>query len=112
MQELIEKIRQFIKERDWEQFHSPKNLVMALNVEVAEIMEHLQWLTEEESRELPPEKLAELKDEIGDVFVYLIRLCDELDIDLLQAAAEKMTKNAKKYPVEQAKGNAKKYTEY
>jgi dCTP diphosphatase len=112
MQELIEKIRLFIKERDWEQFHSPKNLVMALNVEVAEIMEHFQWLTTEESRNLPQEKLAEVKDEIGDVFVYLIRLCDEMGIDPIKAANDKMLKNARKYPVEKAKGSAKKYTEY
>ena len=112
MQELIEKIRHFIRERDWEQFHSPKNLVMALNVEVAEIMEHFQWLTTQESRQLPPEKIEEVKDEIGDVFVYLIRLCDELGIDLLEAANDKMVKNAEKYPVDKARGNAKKYTEY
>jgi NTP pyrophosphatase (non-canonical NTP hydrolase) len=112
MQQLIEKIRQFIKERDWEQFHSPKNLVMALNVEVAEIMEHFMWLTTAESRQLPPEKMAKVKDEIGDVLVYLIRLCDELGIDPIQAAHDKMVKNAKKYPVEKAKGNARKYTEY
>ena len=112
MQELIEQIRHFIRERDWEQFHSPKNLIMALNVEVAEIMEHFQWLTTEESRKLPESKFAEVKDEIGDVFVYLIRLCDELGIDLVEAANSKMEKNAEKYPVEKAKGNAKKYNEY
>ena len=111
MQVLIERIRKFIRERDWEQFHSPKNLVMALSVEIAEIMEHFQWLTIEESRKLSPAKMAEVKDEIGDVLVYLIRLCDELGIDPIKAANDKMLKNAEKYPIEKAKGSAKKYTE-
>jgi len=111
MEDLIMKIRKFIQERDWEQFHSPKNLVMALSVEVSEIMEHFQWLTTEESRHLPEEKLNEVQDEIGDVFVYMIRLCDELGIDPFEAANKKMIKNAEKYPVEKSKGNAKKYTE-
>jgi len=112
MQELFEKIRKFIRERDWEQFHSPKNLIMALSVEISEIMEHFQWLTTEQSRNLSPEKKNEVKDEIGDVFVYLIRLCDELGIDPIKAANDKMVKNALKYPVEKAKGNMKKYTEF
>jgi len=111
VQELIENIRKFIWERDWEQFHSPKNLIMALSVEIAEIMEHFQWLTTEESRNLSPVKMAEVKDEIGDVLVYLIRLCDELGIDPIKAANDKMQKNAEKYPVDKSKGNAKKYTE-
>jgi len=110
MNELMEKIRQFIQERDWEQFHSPKNLSMALSIEAAEIMEHFQWKTTEESRDLDEETFSEVKDEIGDTFVYLLRLCDELNIDLLRAANNKMPKNATKYPVEKAKGNSKKYS--
>lgn len=112
MQELILLIRKFVQERDWEQFHSPKNLTMALSIEVSEIMEHFQWMTTEESRHLDQETLNEVKDEIGDTFVYLLQLCDKLNIDPIEAAKHKMIKNAKKYPVEKAKGNAKKYTEF
>ena len=111
LQGLIKRLRAFAGERDWEQFHSPKNLSMALSAEVAEIVEHFQWLTEEQSHELSPEKLATIKEEIGDVQIYLARLADKLDIDLLEAAQEKLDKNAAKYPIDKAKGNAKKYTE-
>ena len=110
MNDLMLKIRKFIQERDWEQFHSPKNLAMALSIEAAEIMENFQWKTTEESRELDEETFNEVKDEIGDTFVYLLRLCDELEIDPLEAATDKMKKNAEKYSVEKARGNAKKYT--
>jgi len=110
MKELMLKIRKFIQERDWEQFHSPKNLSMALSIEAGEIMEHFQWKTTEESKDLDEETLLEVKDEIGDVLVYLLRLCDELKIDPIEAASDKMLKNAEKYPVEKARGNAKKYT--
>ncbi|TSA26084.1 nucleotide pyrophosphohydrolase [bacterium] len=112
MYELMKQIREFVRERDWEQFHTPKNLAMALSIEIAEIMEHFQWKTAGESRQLDKETWHEVKDEIGDTFVYLLRLCDELGIDLLQAANDKMLKNAEKYPVGKAKGNAKKYTEF
>ena len=109
---IQQQIRKFVRDRDWEQFHSPKNLSMALSIETAEIMEHFQWKTTEESRCLDNETLNEVKDEIGDVMVYLLRLCDELDIDPLQAAKDKMKKNAEKYPVEKARGNAKKYNKF
>lgn len=112
MKDLMLQIRKFIQERDWEQFHSPKNLAMALSIEAAEIMEHFQWKTTDESRQLDEETFNEVKDEIGDTFVYLLRLCDELGIDPLQAAHDKMVKNAEKYPVEKARGNAKKYTKF
>ena len=112
MDELIKKIRAFNKERDWEQFHSPKNLAMALNVEVAEIAEHFQWLTENDSTNLPPEKLNEVKEEIGDVMIFLLNLSDKLEIDPIQAASEKLEKNKLKYPVEKVKGKSLKYTEY
>jgi len=112
MHELIKKIKQFRQERDWDQYHSPKNLVMALSVEVAELVEHFQWLTQAESRNLDAAKLAEVKDEIGDVMVYLTDLSDKLGIDPIEAAREKIAKNREKYPVEQVKGRADKYTEY
>jgi len=105
------RLRQFAKERDWDQFHSPKNLSMALSAEVAEIVEHFQWLTEEQSRSLPEEKLGEVETELADTLIYLVRLADKLDIDLLAAAKNKIDVNEQKYPVDKAKGNAKKYTE-
>src|SRR5215213_593024 len=97
-------ISAFIAERDWEQFHSPKNLVMSLSVEVAEIVEHFQWLTEEESKNLPPEKLAEVREEIGDVMIYLIELADKLGIDPVEAAKAKLEINNKKYPAALVRG--------
>ena len=111
MQKLIKKVRAFARDRDWEQFHSPKNLAMALSVEVAEVVEHFQWLTQEESNRLDPAKTSKIREEIGDVMIYLARLADRLGIDPVQAAEEKMRINAKKYPVEKAKGLAAKYTE-
>ena len=94
---LREVIKAFIEERDWEQFHSPKNLAMALSVEVSEIVEHFQWLTQEQSRNLPPEKLFEIREEIGDVMIYLTELSNKLNIDPVEAAVAKMEKNQKKY---------------
>jgi NTP pyrophosphatase (non-canonical NTP hydrolase) len=111
MQELIKKLRKFAKERDWEQFHSPKNLSMALAVEVAELIEHFQWLTEKQSRSLDQKTLAKVKEEIGDIQIYLARLADQLGIDPILAAKEKLRKNAEKYPIEKAKGRANKYTD-
>ena len=109
--DLAAKLRTFASERDWDQFHSPKNLVMALSVEVSELMEHFQWLTEEQSSALPPEKLQQVREEIGDVLIYLTRLADKLGVDMLEAAAEKLEVNRAKYPVEKVRGSAKKYTE-
>src|SRR5918995_7120681 len=90
LEDLRSAIGAFIQERDWEQFHSPKNLAMALSVEVAEIVEHFQWLTEEDSKNLPPGKLAEVREEIGDVMIYLTELADKLGIDPVEAAKEKV----------------------
>lgn len=112
MKELIKKIREFADSRDWEQFHSPKNLSMALIVEVSEILEHFQWKTEEESRNPDPQTKEKVKEEIGDVQIYLARLSDQLGIDPLSAASEKLKKNSEKYPVEKSKGKANKYTEF
>jgi dCTP diphosphatase len=110
--DLRSKLSTFIGERDWKQFHSPKNLAMALSVEVAEIVEHFQWLTEEQSRNLPPEKVARIREEIGDVMIYLTELADKLGIDPVEAAKEKVQINGQKYPAELVKGKASKYTEY
>jgi dCTP diphosphatase len=104
-------MREFAAERDWEQFHSPKNLSMALSVEVAELVENFQWLTEEQSRRLDPAAQASVRGEIADVLLYLIRLADQLGIDPLAAAQRKLVENAQKYPVDKSRGNRKKYTE-
>lgn len=111
MQDLIVELRDFSREREWERFHSPKNLVMALCVETAELMESFQWLTEEQSRSLSPDRLAKVKDEIGDVMIYLLNLSDKLGLDALGAAREKLAKNIAKYPAEVVRGRAVKYTE-
>ena len=112
MHELIKKIKKFRQERDWDQYHSPKNLVMALSVEVAELVEHFQWLTQEESRNLPDDKLDQVRDEIGDILIYLANLSEKLGIDPVQAAHDKIEKNQIKYPAEIVKGKHKKYREY
>lgn len=112
MNALRDTLRKFVAERDWDQFHSPKNLSMALSIEAAELMEHFQWLTEEQSKSLAPEKLAQVRDEMADVLVYLVRLADKLDVDLLAAAAQKIEKNALKYPAAQVRGSMKKYSDY
>jgi dCTP diphosphatase len=109
---MQERLREFAKERDWNQFHSPKNLVMALSVEASELLEHFQWLTEKESNSLDEEKRIEVAHEMADVLIYLIRLADKLDIDLEASVDKKMLLNAEKYPVERVKGSSKKYTAY
>ncbi len=111
MEDLRTAIAAFIAARDWEQFHSPKNLAMALSVEVSEIVEHFQWLTEEQSRNLPSEKLAKVREEIGAVTIYLTELAEKLGIDPVEAAKAKLEINARKYPAELVKGKASKYTE-
>lgn len=111
MEELAQKLKEFAAERDWDQFHSPKNLIMALSVEVGEIVEHFQWLTEEESYNLPPEKIEKIKEEIGDVMIYLAMLADKLGIDPVEAAWEKISTNEVKYPVEKVTGSSQKYSE-
>ena len=108
---LREQLRAFAAARDWGQFHSPKNLAIALSVEAGELLEHFQWLTEAQSRELAPRALAAVRDEIADVLLYLIRFCDELGIDPIAAAERKLVENDRKYPVDKARGNSTKYTE-
>ena len=110
MKDLQDAVRQFSVERDWEQFHSPKNLAIAVSVEAAELLEVFQWLTLEQSDRLPEENRVEAKDEIGDVMICLINLCNRLGINPIQAAAEKLEKVKLKYPVEKAKGMASKYS--
>lgn len=105
------RIRQFADERDWQQYHSPKNLAMALIVEAAELVEHFQWLTEAQSQTLAPEKLAQVSDELADIQIYLIRIADQLKVDLLEAVDKKIEKNAVKYPADKVRGSAKKYNE-
>jgi len=102
----------FAKDRDWEQFHSPKNLAMALSVEVAEIVEHFQWLNEEDTNTLTTEKRHAIAEEIADTQMYLLLLAEKLDVDIIQSVNQKITKNAEKYPIEKTKGSSKKYTEY
>lgn len=112
IEELIDKLRDFAEERDWGQFHSPKNLAMALTVEAAELLEQFQWLTEEQSSKLDQEQIARVEEEVADVFLYLLRLSDVLGLDLIGSARKKLATNAKKYPVEMVKGSSKKYNEY
>lgn len=112
IQQLAEHLRRFAAERDWEQFHSPKNLAMALSVEVAEIAEHFQWLTEPQSRDLEADKRDEVAQELADALIYLVRLADQLNIDLLEAAQRKLALNEAKYPAERVRGSAKKYSDY
>jgi NTP pyrophosphatase (non-canonical NTP hydrolase) len=111
LSQLRDALRQFAAARDWDQFHSPKNLAAALSVEAAELLEIFQWLTEEESRNLPPAELAKVRDEMADVLNYLVRLADKLDVNLLEAARDKVKRNAEKYPVEKSRGSARKYSE-
>jgi NTP pyrophosphatase (non-canonical NTP hydrolase) len=109
--QLRDALREFAAERDWDQFHSPKNLASALSVEASELLEIFQWLTEEQSRNLTPEQLAHAREELADVLNYLVRLADKLDVNLMDAAREKIAQNALKYPAEKARGSMKKYSE-
>jgi len=109
--QLRDALRAFAAARDWDQFHSPRNLATALAVEAAELLEPFQWLTDEQSRNLPPPTRAAVAEEIADVLLYLVRLADQLDIDLEQAAVGKIVRNAEKYPVEKAKGSSRKYSD-
>ncbi len=110
-QEAAEKLREFARKRDWEKFHSPKNLASALVVEAAELLEIFQWMKEEESRTPDERVLGEIREEIADIQIYLVRLCDVLGIDLSDAVKRKIEKNSEKYPVEKSRGNSKKYDE-
>lgn len=111
LESLRDQLRTFASDRDWDQFHSPKNLAAALAVETSELLEHFQWLTEAQSQQLPSEALNEVSAEVADMLLYLIRISDKLGIDLIAAAKAKIVLNAEKYPVEKARGSSRKYTE-
>jgi NTP pyrophosphatase (non-canonical NTP hydrolase) len=112
LEEITEKIRAFRDERDWAQFHNPKDMAMAISIEASELMEHFLWKTPEEVAARVAEKREEIEDEIADVAVYLVELADNLGIDLFKAMERKMEKNAAKYPAALVKGSSKKYNEY
>ncbi|KJU85127.1 NTP Pyrophosphohydrolase MazG-like protein [Candidatus Magnetobacterium bavaricum] len=112
IEDLRKELREFARQRDWEKFHTPKNLAMALSVEVAEVVEIFQWMKEQESTTLDESRLRHLKEEIGDVFIYLVNLADKFGIDPLEAAMEKLRRNREKYPADVVRGKAAKYTEY
>lgn len=112
LRELADRLRQFAEERDWEQFHSPKNLAMALVAEAGELAAEFQWMTEAQSHTPDAAQMARIRAEAADVLNYLVRLSDKLGIDLIAAAHEKMAENALRYPAEKVRGSSKKYTEY
>jgi NTP pyrophosphatase (non-canonical NTP hydrolase) len=112
LEQLRQRLAGFARERDWEQFHSPKNLSMALIAEAAELVEHFQWLSEEQSCNLPAEKLEEVRLELADIQIFLIRLADQLGVDLVRAAQEKTDINEKRFPVEKVKGVAGRGTDF
>ena len=111
MEDLIDKLRTFSKERDWDQFHSPKNLIMALSSEVGELSDIFQWMSEEQSKlnNIDPKSYELAKEELSDIFLYLLRLSDKLGIDLKEESKKKLKLNGEKYPVNLSKGNSVKY---
>lgn len=109
---LRDRLREFARERDWDQFHTPKNLSMALIAEAAELIEHFQWVDGAKSHQLEDRLRPAVEEEIADIFIYLVRIADKLNIDLYAAAERKIAINARKYPAEKVKGSSKKYTEY
>lgn len=112
IQQLKEKMEVFVNERDWKQFHTPKNISMSIAIEAAELMEIFQWCTQEESYEIVKREKKEVMDEVGDIFAYLLSFCTVNDIDLSEAFENKLRLSAEKYPIEKAKGNKTKSTKY
>jgi dCTP diphosphatase len=112
LKDLQQRMREFTQERDWDQFHTPKNLAMALTGEAAELQEIFQWLTPEQSAQLNAKQRAQVEEEVADVLLYLCRIADVLQIDLAASAYSKLKRNAEKYPAEQVRGSAAKYHEY
>ncbi|HHH46248.1 MAG TPA: nucleotide pyrophosphohydrolase [Thiotrichales bacterium] len=112
LEQLRRRLAEFARVRDWEQFHSPKNLAMALIAEAAELVEHFQWLTEEQSRSLPEDKREAVRLEIADILIYLVRIADRLGIDPVAAAYDKIAINEQRYPVERVRGDARRASEY
>ncbi len=112
LQQLKERMADFVRERDWEQYHTPKNLSMSIAIEAAELMEHFQWLTVEASKNLPPESLSDVGEELADIVIYSLSLANTLKLDLANTVSKKMDKNIQKYPSEKVRGKAHKYTWY
>ncbi len=112
LMELRELVREFVNERDWDKFHTPKNLATALSVEASELLEPFQWLVSGDRSELNDAKLTAIRHEMADVLVYLVRLADKLDVDLFAAVLDKMAINRTKYPAGKVRGDARKYSEY
>ena len=112
LQQLKERMAAFVRERDWEKFHTPKNLSMSIAIEAAELMEHFQWLTVEESKTLDPPALADIGEELADIVIYSLSLANTLGLDLSETVLAKMEKNVRKYPSEKVRGKAHKYTYY
>lgn len=111
-EDLTQRLQKFADDRDWDQFHAPKNLVMALSVEAAELTEHFQWLSEEQSKNLNDDKLKDVAFEMADVYIYLMRLATKLNVDLPHYVEEKIKINEARYPADKVKGSSKKYNEY
>lgn len=111
LRELQIALRRFAEERQWQQFHTPKNLAASISIEAAELLEHFQWLTDEQSAQIPQERLQLVGHEIADVLIYLLQISDKLGIAPIQAAMQKLEINAAKYPADKSRGNIKKYTE-
>lgn len=112
VKELMFALRKFAQDRDWEQFHSPKNLSMALSVEASELLEHFQWTQDQASYVLGDAKQQLVSYELADIFIYLLRICDQLNVDLINVTKEKMEINETRYPASKVKGSSKKYSEY
>lgn len=112
LQELKDRMADFVNERDWQQFHTPKNLSMSIAIEAAELMEHFQWLTVEQSKNLDDEALADIGEELADIVIYSLSLANTLKLDLSKTVLAKMDKNIRKYPKEKVRGKSHKYTYY
>jgi dCTP diphosphatase len=112
MNELINKLEKFAKDRNWGQFHSPKNLAIGLSVEANELLELFMWQSEEESRQVKPKQKAKIKEEVGDVLIFLLNFCRTLNIDPIECAYKKIEINEEKYPADKAYGSYKKYNDF
>ena len=112
LETLSAEVKKFTQERDWEQFHNPKDLAIALGIEVSELQEIMLWISTENSSDRIKEKMTEVQNEVGDIFLYLLRFCDVVGIDPIAAASNKMKLNAEKYPIHKSRGNSKKYSEF
>ena len=112
IQELKQRVVSFVAERDWQQFHSPKNLSMSIAIEAAELMEHFQWLTVEQSKELDAEALQDISEELADIVIYTLSMANSLSLDLADTVFKKIEKNSRKYPAEKVRGKSHKYTYY